>query len=66
MPENLMQGTVRELRRARELLAFYKSIPTGAFGALVIEHAIAAAEEAIGNGDVVELLRAYGELRSLK
>ncbi len=66
MPENLMQATIRELRRARELLAFYKSIPTGAAGALFIQQAIVQAENAIGEGDVVELLRAYGELRSLK
>ena len=66
MNENLVQGTIRELRRARELLTFYNAIPTGAFGARTIQQAIDQAERAMGEGDVVQMLRAYGELKSLR
>lgn len=66
MNQNLMQGTIRELKRARELLVFYKNIRLGAAGALTIQQAIGQAERAMGEGDVVELLRAYGELRALR
>ncbi len=66
MPENLIQGTIRELNRARELLAAYAQIPTGSFGEAQVRQAIIRAEAAMGSGDVVELVRAYKLLTELK
>lgn len=52
--------------RARELLAAYKEIgAAGRFGAAVIERALKRADEAAISGDVVAILAAYNELKSL-
>ena len=64
--ENLAQGLVRELNRYRELLAVYKEIPNGMFGAHMIEKDIKAGEAAQGNGDVVTMLRAFETLKNNK
>ncbi len=62
--ENLAQGLVRELNRNRELLVAYKEIPTGAFGAFMIEADIEAGEKAQGNDDVVAMLLAFEKLKN--
>lgn len=64
--ENLVESILRELNRNRELLEIYKSIPTGAFGALMIQNAITYGEKAMGGGDVIEMLRAFDALKSTK
>lgn len=56
----------REQARARELLAIYRTIPTGGFGAIVIEEALRRADAARASGDIVAILRSYSELRDLK
>ena len=57
----------KEQERARRLLEQYRAIgAAGAFGASVIEAAMRRAEAAVISGDVVEILRAYEELRGLK
>lgn len=61
--ENLMDGLMNELNRNRELLALYKSIPTGAFGAAIINATIIRGEAAIKSGDVIQMLQAYSELK---
>lgn len=62
-PENLMQGLIREINRNRELLKSYKAIgQAGAFGAAFIETDIRNAEEAMGSGDVVAMMRCYKAL----
>lgn len=66
MTENLVEATLRELRRARKLLTSYRAIPAGLFGTLVIQKAIDDAERAIGNNDVVELVHAYAALTELE
>jgi len=61
--ENLAQGLVRELNRNRELLSQYKEIgQPGVFGVAIIEGKIKRGETAQGNGDVVQMLRAFSEL----
>lgn len=49
----------REQARCRQLLKEYREIPTGAFGAAVIEQTLREADEAMASGDVVRILRAY-------
>ncbi len=61
---NLVEKTMEEIERNRELLAAYKMIPTGAFGAMVIERKIERAVSAISSGDVVEILASYQELKT--
>lgn len=56
-----------EQERARQLLVTYREIgPPGAFGAHMIEQALARAERAAAAGDVVEMIRSYQALRDLK
>ena len=63
---NLSEGLVEELKRNRELLEEQKKIPTGAFGAAMIELKIAAGEKAQGSGDAIEMLRAHADLEESK
>lgn len=65
--ENLAQGLIKELNRNRELLASYREIgPNGAFGAAAIGQDIETGEKSLGEGDVVEMLRAYESLHNNK
>ena len=63
---NLMESLHAELKRARELLEMYESIPTGAFGAAVIRKTIKHAEASIQDGDVVEMIKAHEHLKKLE
>jgi len=63
---NLIEGIQAELERNRELLKDYLEIPTGAFGATMIKLGIEAAEKAIAQGDTVQMLRCYNELKESK
>jgi len=63
---NLMDGLVDELNRCRELKAEYDKIPTGFFGASMIQLNIAAGEAAIKSGDAVQMMAAYHALKSNK
>lgn len=59
--ENLEQGLVRELNRNRELLLEYKKLGKP-FGVEIIGDKIKRGETALGNRDVVEMLRVFSEL----
>lgn len=61
---NLMDGLLEELNRNYELLTLYKSIPTGGFGAVMIEADIKAGNNAIASGDVVEMMCAFKKLKN--
>jgi len=65
-PNNLADAIQKELKRAREILEMYKQIPTGFFGASMIEVIIKKTEKAILDGNVVEELRCYKELKSIE
>ena len=60
---DLLQGLEKELARNREILEMYKEIPTGVFGATMIQMAIDKADKAIADGDVVAMMAAYSELK---
>jgi len=60
---NIIEGLHQELNRNRELLDAYLEIPTGGFGAMVIQQKIDRAEKAIANGDTTEMLRCYQDLK---
>lgn len=61
--KSVEQEFPKEQARVRELLAIYKTIPTGVFGAAMIEQALRRADEAAISGDVVAILRSYEELK---
>lgn len=61
--KTLANAFVDEQARLRELLDVYKSIPTGAFGAMHIESTLREADAAMASGDVVAILRAYEAMR---
>lgn len=57
---------VVELKRAREVLREYEAIPEGAFGAGMIRISIGQAESALASGNVIEILKAYEDLKTIK
>lgn len=64
--QNLMDGILSEMNRAREILAMYEEIPQGAFGAAMIKMSVARAEKAISSGDIVEILKCYNDLKEIE
>jgi hypothetical protein len=64
---NLVQGIQEQIERNQEILKLYEAIgPAGAFGALMIRNAIQKGKDALGSGDVVEMLAAYKDLERTK
>jgi len=63
MSDNIVEALKQEIKRNRELLDIYKSIPTGIFAAKTIEFYIDNAIAALGSGDPVEIIRAYKSLK---
>lgn len=61
--ENLSEALTKEIQRNRELLEMYKTIPTGVFGAIMIDADIKAAVNALATGDVVQMARAYEAIK---
>ena len=61
---NLMEGLLEEIERNVGLAEIYDSIPTGAFGAIMIRQDIARAKAAISNGDTIEMMRIYDALKN--
>ena len=64
--ENLMDELLKEMNRAREVLKEYEQIPEGIFGAAMIKQSIQRAEKSISSGDVVQMLLAYNDLKSIE
>ena len=60
---SLAEDFPQEQQRVRDLLPLYDSIPTGAFGAMMLRQALTRAEQAASSGDVVAMLRSYEELK---
>ena len=66
-PQSLADALPIEMARARTVLGYFREIgPAGAFGAVMIEQALRHADAAVMSGDVVEMLRAYEDLKSIK
>lgn len=63
MVETLADAYPKEQTRCRNLLALYKEIPTGAFGAAAIEAVLQKADAAAAQGDVVAMLRAFEDMK---
>jgi len=63
MVETLMDGILSELERCSKLKAMYGDIPSGAFGALIIQQTINKAKEAIASGDIAKMINSYEALK---
>ena len=61
--ETLMDGLVSEIERCSKLKAMYDELPSGAFGALMIQGSINKAKAAIASGDIAEMIQSYNELK---
>ena len=56
----------REMSRVREILGEYKKLGhVGAFGAVMIEQDLRAADHAVMSGDVLQMLRSLSTLRDI-
>ena len=66
MAENLSEGLKRELKRNREILKYYEEIPEGIFGATMIKQDIEYAEQAMLEGNVVNMITAFKRLEENK
>lgn len=61
--QSLGEAFPLEQVRVRELLGFYKEIPTGMFGAVMLEQVLQRADKAAISGDVIAMLKSYEELK---
>lgn len=67
MGESLAEALPKEMARVREVLGQYRAIgPAGMFGAAFIEQDLRAADQAVMSGDVVAMLRAYEQLKTIE
>lgn len=66
MTESLGDALPREIQRVEELIPLYETIPMGVFAAGMMRASIRAANHAIAVGDVVAMLRAFGDLKGYK
>lgn len=62
--ETLMEGLVSEIERCSKLKALYDEIPSGAFGALMIQQTIDKSKKAISSGDIGEMIQSYEALKA--
>jgi len=61
---NLAEALGQEIQRNRELLKRYEAIPTGMFGAIMIEQDIKKAIAALASGDVIQIAKAYEAMKN--
>ena len=67
MTDTLADALPREQERVRELIPMYESIgPAGAFAVAMIKASLRAADQAVMSGDVVQMIRAYNDLKEYK
>lgn len=69
---NLAEGLAREIRRVAELRCFYEACGKEsprmivAPGMMLMDHALNAACEAFGSGDIVRMLAAHSDLKGFE
>ena len=64
--ENLMDGLLKEMNRAREIKKMYDEIPQGKFGSIMIQQTIDRAEKSIKDNDVVQMIVVFKELQEIE
>jgi len=62
--KNAVEALLEEIDRVTALVPIYQSIgPTGLFAVTMMNAEIIRAKQAIGSGDVIEIVRSLEELR---
>jgi len=57
----------KEMARVRdELLPLYDAIPTGVFAATMMRQSLDRATKALSEGDVIQIIRSYEELKGFQ
>lgn len=64
--ETLADAYPKQQARCRELLALYQEIPTGGFGAMMIEQVLQRADNAAAETDIVAMVRSFAEMKECK
>lgn len=60
---NMAEALAKEIERNRELLKLYQEIPTGVFGAMMIDLDIKNAVEALASGDAIKIIETYESMK---
>jgi len=60
---NLFEALNEEISRNEELLRAYQEIPEGVFGATCIKVALDRAKKARSEGDAIQMMRSWEELK---
>ena len=63
---SLAEELPKQQQRVREMLPIYDAIPTGVFAATLMRDALTRAEIAAASGDVIQMIRAYEELKGFE
>jgi len=66
MVETLMDGLLSEIERCVKLKTMYDQIPSGAFGAMVVQRAIDNAKAAVASGDIGEMITSLTQCQGCK
>jgi len=67
MSDSLGEALPKELARVRDVLITYVELgPVGSFGAHFIKESLKAADEAIISGDLVAMINAYEDLKTIE
>ncbi|MDQ0472821.1 hypothetical protein [Labrys wisconsinensis] len=67
MSQSLGEALPKEMARVRDdLLPLYDAIPTGIFAATLMRRDLDRAAHALAEGDVVEMMRVYEDLKGYK
>lgn len=64
--QNLMEGLLYQMNRAREIKKMYDEIPQGKFGSIMIQQSIDRAEKSISDNDVIAMLAAFKDLQEIE
>lgn len=63
MSDTLADALPREMKRVRELIPIYTSVPNGSFAIAMMNEALSRAEKSMAEDDVLRMLAAYVELK---
>jgi len=63
MVDTLGDALPREIARVTKLIELYATIPTGVFAIAMMRQSLAHASKAMIEGDLVEMIRAYEDLK---
>jgi len=67
MEDSLAEAFPKAQKRVRKLIKQYKEIgPPGRFAIMMMERSLDDAEKAAASGNVIDMIRAYNDLRGYK